>query len=278
MRLALIHITEMREEFIAGWLGSVRASFDKVLRPDTEVVLRPIKRGLKGDNVLDFDNPYYALMDKREIIEAFIDADKEGFDAGSVHCFADPGIREARAVVSMPLFGPAEAAMHFACQIGRKFAIVGTNMPGQLDQLSEQVRRHGLEQRLIRNGIRFDEKPFAEVFPRWLANPQLCADSVARVAERCVAEGADVLVLGCAAACMFCSTVGFNKINVGRQEVPIVDSVMVAMKMAEMAVDMKDGTGLPIPSRTRNYVLPAREDWERVRKAFGLPDYCSSHK
>ena len=81
-----------------------------------------------------------------------------------------------------------------------------------------------------------------------------------------------MLVLGCAAACMFCSTVGFNKISVGRQEVPIVDSVMVAMKMAEMAVDVRDGTGLPIPSRTRNYVLPEREDWKRVRSAFGLAD------
>jgi allantoin racemase len=272
MRLALVHITELPEEFVDGWFSSIRASFDAVLRPDTEVVLRPIKQGLKGDNVLDFDNPYYALMDKREIIEAFIDADKEGFDAGSVHCVGDPGVKEARAVVKMPLFGPAESAMHFACQIGRKFAVIGTNMPGQLEQLSEQVRQHGLEQRLIHDGIRFDEEPFTEAFPRWLANPQLCADSVARVAERCVADGADVIVLGCAGTCTLCSKVGLNKIDVGAQEVPIVDSVMVAMKMAEMAVDMRSGTGLPIPSRTKNYVLPAQQDWKRVRSAFGLAE------
>jgi hypothetical protein len=54
--------------------------------------------------------------------------------------------------------------------------------------------------------------------------------------------------------------------------VPIVDSVMVAMKMAEMAVDMRSGTGLPIPSRTKNYVLPAQQDWKRVRSAFGLAE------
>jgi allantoin racemase len=271
MKLALVHITQMPAEFLDGWFASVRTSFDKVLRPDTQVVLRPIKQGLRGDNVLDFDNPYYALMDRREIIEAFIEADKEGFDAGVVHCFGDPGVKEARAVVKMPLFGPAESAMHFACQIGRRFAIVGTNMPGQLEQLSEQVRQHGLEQRLIPSGIRFDEEPFAEVFPRWLANPQLCADSVARVAERCVTDGADVIVLGCAGSCMFCSMVGFNRIDVAGQQVPIVDSVMVAMKMAEMAVEIRNATGLPIPSRTRNYVLPAQEDWKRVRNAFGLP-------
>jgi len=46
---------------------------------------------------------------------------------------------------------------------------------------------------------------------------------------------------------------------------------MVAMKTAEMAVDIKRGSGLPIPSRARNYVLPSKEDWARVRSAFGLP-------
>ena len=270
MKLALVHITELPEEFIEGWFGMVQASFGKVLSPDTEVVIKPIKHGLKGDNVLDFDNPYYVLMDKREIIEAFIEADNEGFDAGSVHCFGDPGIKEARAVVRMPLFGPAESSMHFACQLGRRFAIVGTTMPGQFDQLSDQVKQHGLENRLIPNGIRFDEEPFEQVFDKWLANPQLCADSVAEVATKCVAEGADVIVLGCAAASMFCSMVGFNKLNVGGQEVPIIDSVMVAMKMAEMAVDIKNATGLPIPSRTRNYVLPSAGDWKRVRDSFGL--------
>jgi allantoin racemase len=145
-------------------------------------------------------------------------------------------------------------------------------MPGQPEQLSEQVRQHGLEQRLIRDGIRFDEEPFTEAFPRWLANPQLCADSVARVAERCVADGADVIVLGCAGTCALCSKVGFHKIEVDAQEVPIVDSVMIAMKMAETAVDLRSATGLPIPSRTRNYVLPAQQDWKRVRGAFGLEE------
>lgn len=271
MKLCLVNITELPEEFHNAWLGAVQQSFNKVLRPDTEVALKPIKHGLKGDNVLDFDNPYFALMDKKEIIEAFIEADAEGFDAASVHCFGDPGVKEARSVVNMPIFGAAESSMHFACQLGRKFAIIGTNMPGQLGQLSEQVRQHGLEERLIPNGIRFDREPFAEVWEKWLGNPQLAADAVAETAEECVADGADVIVLGCAGTSLLCSMVGFNQITVSGQTVPILDCVMVAMKMAEMAVDIKTGAGLPIPSRTRNYVLPSKEDWTRVRSAFGLP-------
>jgi len=271
MKLALIHITELPDEFKDVWFGMVQHSFATVLHPETEVTLVPIRRGLKGDNVMDFDNPYFALMDKREIIEAFIESDKEGFDAGVVHCFGDPGIREARAVVQLPVFGPSESAMHFACQIGRRFAVLGTNMPGQFEQISDQVRQHGLEQRLIPNGIRFDKEPFAQAFEQWLADPQQCADSVAELARECVADGADVIVLGCAGTSMFCSMAVLNKVTVGNQEVPILDSVLIAMKMAEMAVEIKQSTGLPIPSRSKNYVLPSPEDWERVRSAFGLP-------
>ncbi len=271
MKLCLVHITEMPNEFIDPWFSAVKNSFDKVLQPGTEVMLKPIKQGLKGDNVLDFDNPYFAMLDKREIVEAFIEADKEGFDAGTVHCFGDPGIKEARSVVRMPLFGPAEATMHFACQLGRRFAIIGASMPGQPGQISEQVQQHGLQDRLIPNGIRFEKEPFVDCFPKWLGNPQLCVDSVTEVARECVADGADVIILGCAGTSLFCSMAGFNKLTVNGQTVPVLDCVMVAAKMAEMAVDIKKGTGLPIPARTANYVLPSEDDWVRIRSAFGLP-------
>ena len=271
MNICLVHITEMPEGFHDVWFSMVEHSFKKVLRPDTRVTLKPIKHGLKGDNVLDFDNPYFALMDKREIIEAFIEADKEGFDAGAVHCFGDPGIKEARSVVGMPIFGPAECAMHLACLLGRRFAIIGTNMAGQRAQIEEQVREQGLEGRLIPNGVRFDKEPFVTAFGKWMGNPQLAADSVAEVARECVADGADVIVIGCAGTSLFCSMVGFNQITINGQVVPIIDSVMAAVKTAEMAVDIKKGVGLPMPSRTRNYVLPSKEDWTRVRANFGLP-------
>jgi allantoin racemase len=100
----------------------------------------------------------------------------------------------------------------------------------------------------------------------------LAADGVAEVARECVADGADVIVLGCAGTSLLCSMAGFNKITVDGQEVPILDSVMVGMKMAEMAADIKKGTGLPLPARTGNYVLPSKEDWARVRANFGLPE------
>jgi Asp/Glu/hydantoin racemase len=272
MRIALVHITQMPEAFEQTWLGMVRASFEKVLRPGTEVVLRPVTRGLLGDNVLDFDNPYFAMRNACEVVEAVVRAERDGFDAAVVHCFADPGVAEARSIVSMPVFGPAEAALHLACQMGRRIAVIGTNMPGQLAQIEEQVLRHGLEGRLIPRGIRFDDRPFVEAWPEWLASPSACAEKVAQVARQCAEDGADVVVLGCAATSMFCSMVGLNRVAANGAEVPILDAVMAAMKTAEMAADIRKATGMPVTGRGGGRAVPSAEDWSRVRDAFGLPN------
>lgn len=54
----------------------------------------------------------------------------------------------------------------------------------------------------------------------------------------------------------------------GSQYIPIVDAQMIALKTAEMAVDLRRGLGLPFTSLPR----PAREDVARVRSIFGLPN------
>ena len=271
MKLCVVQITDVPEEFIDASLAMLKPSVDKVLRPDTEVALKGSTGGLPGDNPVDFDNPYFSFLSEWAIVEAIVQAEKEGFDAALVGCFGDPGVREARSVVGIPVIGPCEATLHFACQLGRKFAIITANMPGQIAQMEEQVRQHGLEGRLAPNGVRMDKEPFAEAWGKGVKNPKLAADSIAEVARECVADGADVVIVGCCGMGPLCSMAGFNKITVGGQDVPILDPVMVAAKTAEMAVDIRKGTGLPIPSRLRKQALPSKEDLARVRSVFGLP-------
>jgi len=258
------------DAYLEGALAMIRPSYANVLRPGTEVVLKSPKMALRGSSVTDPDNPYFAMLNKRPVVEAFIEAEREGFDAAIVQCFGDPGVREARAVVDMPIFGPGESSMHFACQLGRKFAIIGANISGQLTQISDQVKAAGLEGRLIPNGIRFGSV-FAKAWDGWCANPQSAVDDVIEVAKACVRDGADSVILGCAGIGPLCSKMGFNTLAVDGQTIPIIDPVTIAMKTAEMAADIKKGMGLPIPARATNFVRPSKEDWNRVRSEFGLP-------
>jgi len=261
----------MPQEFTEAALGMLKPSFQRVLRPDTEVVLKLPKDALTADNTLDFNNPYFAFLNKRPIIEAFIEAEREGFDAAWINCFGDPGVKEARAVVGIPILGTCEPTLHFACQLGRKLAIIVANMPGQVAQIEDQVSSLGLADRLITNGVRPDTEPFAQAWKKGVKDPKAAADSIAEVARGCIADGADVIVIGCCGLGPLCSIAGFDKLTVDGQDVPVLNPVMLAAKTAEMVADIRKGTGLPIPARVRNYALPSREDWTRVRSVFGLP-------
>ncbi len=265
MKLCLVLITEMLESAHDFVFNMVQQSFGKVLRPDTEVVQKTLKVGL--GNPHDYTNSYFVNLNLGSIVEAFIEAEKEGFDAAVVGCFADTGIKEARAVVDIPLIGPAESSMLLACQLGRKFAIICANLPGLVAQHEEQVREHGLMDRLIPNGIVKDIHAFDDTWTKSFADPQFAADGVAERSRELVAQGADVIVIGCCGIGPFCSAAGLHKIEVDGRNIPILDAQMIAFKTAEMAVDIKKGTGLPFTSMPR----PPAEDVKRVRDIFGLP-------
>jgi len=270
MKLCLVQNGEMEKDFFDGWFAVLQPSFVKVLRPDTEVVMKGLRGGGLRDNPLDYDHPYFKLLNKRPIIEAIMEAEKEGFDAAWVNCFHDSGVQEARSVVSIPVFGPAESTMHFACQLGRKFAVITANMPCEVPAVEEQIKSYGLEDRVIPNGVRMDKHPMVETFQKGPQDPKFVADAIAEVASRCVADGADVVIVGCCAISPWCTIAGLNKITVAGQDVPILDPITVVAKTAEMAVDIRRATGLPIPSRARGYALPPKEDLIRVRSLFGL--------
>ena len=104
-----------------------------------------------------------------------------------------------------------------------------------------------------------------------LQNPNLVADIIAEGARECVADGADVVIIGCCGLGPLCTLAGFNKITVGGQEVPVLNAVTIVAKTTEMAVDIKKGTGLPIPSRIRGQALPSKGDLARVRAVYCLP-------
>lgn len=271
MRLCIVSNSDIPPKWIATMQKRIEPSYAKVLRADTEVVIKPAKGGLRGDNYLDYDNPYFTFLDEGPIIESFLEAEKEGFDAAWVNCFADPGVRLARTLVRMPIIGPAEATLHYACQLGRKIAVIVPNQPGNVPQTEEQLRTHGLESRLAKNGIRTEKEPFIQAYNKGLNDPQYTVDAVTEVARECVADGAEVIVIGCCGTGPILSTAGFNKLTFDGQEVPILDPMMVAAKMAEASADIKRGTGLPIPSHVRNHALPSEADWKRVRSIFGLP-------
>ena len=269
MRICMVNGSQWIEGFHDAWFGMMHQNFRKVLRPDTEVVMKSPTSGLKGDNIFDFANGYFHLLNKKEMVEVIVEAAKEGYDAAVVAVGDDTGVSEARAAVDIPVIGPGESTMLLACQLGRKFGVIVANMPGTglIAQIEDLIRMYGLQERCIPNGVRFDVHDFADTWEKGFQDPKFAADGVIEGGTALVGDGADVIVVLCCGIGPFCTAAGLSSFGVGDREIPVLDATTIAIKTAEMAADLRRGLGLPFTS----VLLPSEEDMKRVRGLFGMP-------
>ena len=62
-------------------------------------------------------------------IAKVIEAERESADAVVIDCLCDPGLRPCREAASIPIEGPAQAAMSLAAMFGQRFGVVAV-VPG----------------------------------------------------------------------------------------------------------------------------------------------------
>ena len=150
-------------------------------------------------------------------------------DAVVIACFSDPGLREAREIMSIPVVGIEESSLHLAAQLGRRFTILtsrATRVPAKV----EHVERLGLSSRLA--SVRPLEMGVLEMD----ADPERAALRILEVGAAAVREdGAEVIVLGCAGLAGHASALG------PALGVAVVDPSPIALATAEMLVRLHLG-------------------------------------
>jgi len=80
--------------------------------------------------------------------QAALQAEAEGFDAVAMGCLMEPGVAAAREMLRIPVIGEAQAAMHVAALLARKFSFVGPN-GGESTAELELARRYGFSDHLV---------------------------------------------------------------------------------------------------------------------------------
>lgn len=241
----------------------------KVMNPGTEVGVKALNPGMVS---LAGFGAYFEFLNRGQIIEKVIEADREGYDAVVVHCFADPGVRIARSVVNIPVIGPGESSLLFACMMGYKFGVVTVNAPNAVPGMEAMIREYALEDRAIHKPVRPITMPWKE----WLRKGpkeaiELVLPDIIEKSRECVADGADVIVIGCTMLGPLCTLSGIAKIP--DSDIPILDCLAVALKTAEHVVDLNAKLGLPPVSRASLYGQPREKDFNRFREVFGLKTY-----
>lgn len=234
----------------------------KVLRPETEVHVTGIPvmiRDVENWKSLQYYQNVQVLNNMRKAMN-------DGYDAFVIGCTLDVGLAEGKSMLSIPVVGISETAYHMAMTMGRLFAVVSSST-ALWEVYGEQVDRYGVSARYLRGPyiVRASEEEIALA----LKQPQPLLDKFKVAAERAVSDGASVIVPSPA----FLATLAYRAGLTQVQDALVLDTISVAVKTAEMLVDLRK-IGIGPSRRIGVYCEPskelAREALARLQKVFRI--------
>ena len=178
------------------------------------------------------------------ILSDAIAAEKDGVQAIVIDCMGDPGLKPAREAVSIPVVGPAEASMHFACMLGHKFSVI-TVLDSVLPMFEDQARVYGVHEKMV--SARSVNIPVIELERGLCSSPERLVSAMADQAVKAVEQdGAHVVILGCTGMFGFAQAIQKQMTERGCSGVPVLDPIPIAVRVAETLIDL----GLRNSSRT----------------------------
>lgn len=189
--------------------------------PGTEVITTQPQAG--PQSIESYYDEYLAIPG---ILEEII-LSKDSVDAFVVACWGDPGVEAAREITTKPVVGIAEASMYIANLVAARWGVI-TTQHRTLDMIEKTIYRTGFAHRCV--SIRTTGIPVIETETA----RQATIDALEAVGRLAIAEDkAEALCLGCA---------GMSRLDIElerRLEIPVIDAVAAAVKLAETLVGLK---------------------------------------
>jgi len=153
---------EVRRELVVPFVG-----------PSTEVVVRSLAgTGVPGTAFL----PAASLF-MNQLLQAVVEAERDGFDAVVIACCSDPGLEDAKDLVSIPVTAPMEAAVATSLGLGRLGVVApriqsgeGENLPQDANWVRRLINRYGGERNFAGVWSARAGHPSAEETARLLAD------------------------------------------------------------------------------------------------------------
>ena len=208
------------------WIAPVEEAYGRAGRPGTEISAVAIDKGPASiESVRDEALAIPAVLSRVQAAEA------EGMDAVVLDCMADPGLDPARELASIPVIGPAQAAMHLAAMLAHKFSVI-TVLEQGIPGVHRQIQRYGLAGKVA--SVRAINIPVLEMGEDRERVIQAVIEESAKAVRE---DGAHIIVPGCTEMIGMAPAVQEGLAERGF-EVPVIDPPAVAVKLAEGLVDM----------------------------------------
>ena len=238
------------------------AILEEVKEPGTTIEVHGIKK--LGGVAEQFR--YLEYLETAELTENVQTAARQGFDAFLIGNIADPGIRECRELVDIPVLGLCETSMHLACMMGASFALVGINQKFSL-RVIENVRRAALTDRMaaVRNMEMSRLLTLEETFRTPAARDKVIEQFHAAASE--VADlGAEVII---PAGGVVMALLAQAHIYESARNTPVLNGITALVKMGEMAVRLSRIMGGKFISKRLLYAAPGADQLDEIRKYYG---------
>jgi allantoin racemase len=218
---------------LAAYDEALRAHFARVARSDTVIDMHGMREGTYRTNYPgdDIKHVGFQFLHSIQFMQGALQAERQGYDAYALSTLPEPGLREIRALVSIPVVGYGECAAWAAAVDGRKFGAL-VFIPELAELYRDNVQRHGLGEHFVGAndvGFRFNDVLAA------FESPGPLIDLFKAAARQLIAKGAEAIVPGEAPLNVLLSMNGVTEVD----GVEIVDSLGAWVRAAEAAVDAK---------------------------------------
>jgi len=148
----------------------------------------------RGVNIgpLSYDDHQDWLLAEFGILEAGCSAEADGFDAVCVDTLSDAGVSALRSALNIPVFGAGQPAYLLAMALGRRFSIL-TQWEPWFAIYEKGLREYGLRDNCVSMRSVNLQPDLQNLLGGKIETvlPLLQAE-----AEKCIGDGADVIVLG----------------------------------------------------------------------------------
>jgi len=226
------------------------------VRPNTEVHVEGIEVMAR-----DVEN-FKALQYYQEIqfLNNMLRAEREGYDAVVIGCTLDLAMEEGRSMLDIPVVGISETSFHMAMMLGHLFAVV-TSSTAFFNLFKEQTERYGVSNKYLPGPYICPASE--EEIAISLKDPQPLVKKFEIAAEKAVADGASVIIPNPAFYAALAYRAGLTKVK----DAVVLDTVSVAVKTAEMLVDLKK-VGVEPSRQIGVYAKPDRESRKKTLESF----------
>ncbi len=210
-----------------------------------------------GTGLPHLEYNFYEHLAAHQVIRLSVNAEREGFDAVVIGCFYDPGLRVARELVRIPVVGVSEATLHVAAMLSAgKFSIlVGSR--SWIPKMAENAGSYGLESRIVSWRVMGLTVP--DMRDREKTQAAILREARAAVEE----DLAEVICLGCT------GMAGQAEYAQEALGVPVLDPVVMGLKMAELRADLWKRFGIS-HSKIGGYAPPPEDELAAAfERAYG---------